>query len=164
MTLSKKLLIQTANFGTMGREKGRKSAFYIDLRHTYRAAARPFLVLVIRSKPIFLQKWRIFSKNFGEVFQNVEKFFKIWRSFSKCGEVYQSFWEVFKGFWEDIQRIWDWHQDWLLLIVLTSYLTRFSKWREAFHSFGGKYLKKIFKRVSMGIKSFEPQMTDSIIT
>ena len=99
MTLSKKLLIQTANFGTMGREKGRKSAFYIDLRHTYRAAARPFLVLVIRGKPIFFAKmenffkkfWRIFSKC-GEVFQNVEKFIKVFEKFLKVFE------KIFKGF------------------------------------------------------------------
>ena len=95
-----------------------------------RAAARPFLVLVIRGKPIFLQKWRIFSKNFGDFFQNVEKFFKIWRSFSKYGEVYQSFWEVFKGFWEDIQRIWDWHQDWLPLEAFFKMKRSFTKFWE----------------------------------
>ena len=53
--------------------------------------------------------WRSFSK-YGEVVQNIEKFFKILRSFSKYWEVFQNIDKFFKmwrslskflkGFWE----------------------------------------------------------------
>ena len=42
----------------------------------------------------FKNFWRIFSKC-GEVFQNMEKFFKMWRSLSKFLKVFE---KIFKGF------------------------------------------------------------------
>ena len=64
-----------------------------------RVAARPFLVRVIQVKCKNVDIFQFF----GDFFQNVEVFFKIWRSFLKCGKVFQNLVKFFK-MWRSFSR------------------------------------------------------------